>query len=860
MSFATLRSRFGLPVLLLVGTAVGISLGHEVGAVALAVAFALAWALGGFPWVFAVVVVALALGSSSYLDLKTWGIEERWIALFTLGAWPLATGRRLRIDAPRLFYAAAAVLAVLCVASVGWSVDRDITFQRAAAFAVLLWAALVVVPLHLRTPRDRLSVARTLAVLCLAGAVLALVLGVVNPSVARVREYHTANPLASVALGFEPDKGALKGWLENPNTMGLWVALLAPFLFALPRRWMTAAAFAPVLGVVLWSQSRSALLVIGVLAAVAVWHIRPRRRVVAVALVAAVGAGLAVATSSTLRSNSALGKFGRPGGAINAVTGGRSEGWDVTFDLIPAEVLHGFGFGTGERVFALSSAHQRFRYFSGGNSSSGYFQMQLEVGALGSLALVLVLVTGVAALRRRSRQHPRPLFALLVACCLLVGGVESIFTSPGSPFTIMLWSAFGLAVAGPRPPPPRPRPRVLVNASGLDAQPDGGATVLRAVLRELPRAWPTAEVLVSARGRVVRPEENGRMLEGAPRAAARRLAHDYLWLPSLVGRLTPDVVLLPNEAYAHRLEAPTVVIAQNVIYHCPGVRPVDTGPITARARSRLQFALYRFAMPRAYARADAVVAVSRFARRTLAAHAGLDRSRATVVPEGADHLDVVERRDGQARRMLLAVGPAAPYKRIDRALEALIELARDDDDLPYELVLAGGEWPGYGAVVDAAAADAGVAHRFHRLGPVPPARLAELYARAHALLALSTCESFGLPVVEAMRAGVPVVVADAPWSEETAAGAAIRVDASSGTAIATGIRALADPAEWDERAQAGREAVAGLTWAATATGIAAVAAGAIQGRPGDTDASARPARPAPGTVVWRVGRLAWIRS
>lgn len=112
----------------------------------------------------------------------------------------------------------------------------------------------------------------------------------------------------------------------------------------------------------------------------------------------------------------------------------------------------------------------------------------------------------------------------------------------------------------------------------------------------------------------------------------------------------------------------------------------------------------------------------------------------------------------------------------------------------------------------------------HFAGAVGGEELARLFASSHAGLSLSACESFGIPVVEGMHAGLPQVVADESWSAETVGEDVVRVDANDPVSVVAGVRRLEDPATWSYMAERGRRRAAGYTWEANAAGIARVVA------------------------------------
>jgi glycosyltransferase involved in cell wall biosynthesis len=215
---------------------------------------------------------------------------------------------------------------------------------------------------------------------------------------------------------------------------------------------------------------------------------------------------------------------------------------------------------------------------------------------------------------------------------------------------------------------------------------------------------------------------------------------------------------------------------------------------------------------KALGRAAAIAAVSASTADELA-NLGIAADRIVVTPLGLTPLpEPVASPDRPEPGYVLAVGETSPRKRYPTLLRALAQL-----DGQLRLVMAGPPG-GDEQRIQKLVAELGLTSRVQRFGAVSDASLSGLYEGALALCFPSIAEGFGLPVLEAMACGVPVVVSDIPVMHEVAGDAAamyVPVDDTGAWAAALAeIAALTD--RRDALAVAARDQAAAFTWDRTA--------------------------------------------
>ncbi len=238
--------------------------------------------------------------------------------------------------------------------------------------------------------------------------------------------------------------------------------------------------------------------------------------------------------------------------------------------------------------------------------------------------------------------------------------------------------------------------------------------------------------------------------------------------------------------------------------------------------SRLAWQYARLMMGRAVRRSDLVLTVSEASRRDiLRFYPEADPERVEVVPNaidetiledpGEEEMERVRERYQIRGRFVLYAGNIKPHKNLERLVAAFGLLKqRGHDDL--KLMIIGEEVNRYGPL-RRRMEGAGVRHDVRFFGFVPETTLAALYRMASVFAFPSLYEGFGLPPLEAMACGTPVVTSRISSLPEVVGEAAELVDPYSVEDIARGLEAVLGNGEWAaELVRRGRERVRHFSW------------------------------------------------
>ena len=304
----------------------------------------------------------------------------------------------------------------------------------------------------------------------------------------------------------------------------------------------------------------------------------------------------------------------------------------------------------------------------------------------------------------------------------------------------------------------------------------------------------------------------------------RSFGRRALWREAALGRIATrtaaDLVFVPfPELAARPLPVPSVVVV------------FDVGPLVAPALfTRAKRARFVLDQARVCRGATKVVCVSNATLLALHGAVGVDPAKCEVIGAAAQlRLSAHSRSGEEADPYVLYVGTLLTHKNVPTLVRAF---SGESVRRPGRLLLAGPATTAERRGFDALVATLGVAGRVRHRGWLAAEELARLYASAWAVAVPSLHEGYGLPVLEAMGAGAPVVASDIPSIREVAGDAVAYVSRPldpDAWRAALG-RLSDDPVERAALAQRGRDKAGTYSWEAVAEQLVSLFRSTIDGR------------------------------
>lgn len=343
--------------------------------------------------------------------------------------------------------------------------------------------------------------------------------------------------------------------------------------------------------------------------------------------------------------------------------------------------------------------------------------------------------------------------------------------------------------------------RIGIDGRAIRPEPDGIGRYTHQLIRAAAAAFPDAEIVVwclpSAVGSLPRLPQIRPVISN----------HHHL-TRFTVGRFSRqidsagvDILHSPFFLAPTRVRCPFLVTVHDLM----ALEMPDFFDDSSRWVAWYKRSFHRRFVPKSLHAADRVLAVSRWVAQRVEA-LGISREKVRILPDavdpqfsstspGSDHENL--RSLGLQSGFFLHLGRWKRYKNLPLLLEAYQHYVARASREPVGLVLCRGG--GSDRRVDAVLEQLQLRERIRVLQGVPDRLLPAIYRAATALLQPSTCEGFGLPVVEAMTCGTPVVCSDGGALPEVSGDAALLVDSTSSEAWAAALERLA--VDQDLRAQ-----------------------------------------------------------
>jgi len=345
-----------------------------------------------------------------------------------------------------------------------------------------------------------------------------------------------------------------------------------------------------------------------------------------------------------------------------------------------------------------------------------------------------------------------------------------------------------------------------VNLSFLMKKPTGISTYARHIIQHLGELDP---VFLSAQPLPVNlphalhayPIPHNLTPEQGLPGHLRRLSWTQFQLPRICYTLKSKTLFSPLP------EAPISSVIPGFRY---AVTAFDLIPLRFPQQVSPLLLYHRCYVPTVLRSADRILAISQATARDLHTFFGIPAHKIVVTPLAYDR-DLYRPQNLPTEPYFVYIGRQEPYKNLQRLIKALARLPEE-----VELRVIGATDRRYVPNLCKCAKELGIRHRIKFLGYVPENRLPQVIGRAIALTFPSLWEGFGLPILEAMACGTPVITSDLASMPEVAGDAALLVDPYDVEAIANAMQnLLTDNLMRQELRQAGLAHAQTFSWERT---------------------------------------------
>jgi glycosyltransferase involved in cell wall biosynthesis len=357
--------------------------------------------------------------------------------------------------------------------------------------------------------------------------------------------------------------------------------------------------------------------------------------------------------------------------------------------------------------------------------------------------------------------------------------------------------------------------RFVIDSRYVRRRPSGIGTCVEALVERLPRLAPERHFHAWTHPERPDPPAAPNLSHSVVAATADGVG-TLLWPSRLDPLADDDVVHFPCGLLGRGIPCASVVTINDLMW-LEQPELVDVRPVWRRLRQNY----YQLGMRWAMKRATRIITISQATADRVAAHVPEARARIRVTPlavsrdfRAASDANTVAARAqsllGSGAPFYLVVGKNEPYKAHEVALSAFAAGAAPDERLVLVQRTSSGR--GLKRRVD----ELGIGHRVQWLPDLTLPDLIVLLQSARALLQPSLVEGFGLPALEAIACGCPVIASDTPALVEVLGGAGLHAAAGSATALAEQIRRVQDDGLRADLSARGLERARAFDWDLTA--------------------------------------------